>query len=97
MLLDMTPRLLLIMEDMDTIREMLVMKDTAQSLNVKNMLTDNVTRSQSTNPRRFLVQCARPLLTQPTSRSVKTLSPSTVRRQPSRFTNILLLLAMTPK
>ena len=100
MLLDMTQRLLPIMEDMDTTREMLVMKDTAMALihpSAKNMLTDSATKSHSINRRRFLVQYARLLLTQPTLRSVKTLSLNTVRRQPRRSTNILLLLVMTPK
>merc|ERR1712002_925732 len=52
------------------------------------------TSSATSTPRRTLARSARRLLTPPTSRSVKKLSPLTVKSHTRRFTTVPMLLVM---
>merc|ERR1712121_550532 len=99
LLLVMTPRLSAM--DMDMEREMLRLSlatmDTPLDLSASNMLRSSATRSPSRTKERSQDLSARPLLTPPTLRSVRTPSPLSALRPTPRSTTALLLLVMTPR
>merc|ERR1711892_1421710 len=84
--------------DMASVMPMLKLSlDIPLVLSVKTRRTGSAKRSQSKTPARSPAQCARLLLTPPTSRSARKPSPPSATLLTLRFTTALLLLVMTLK